>query len=355
MSQLFSGMKKIIHIDMDCFYAAIEIRDRPELADKPVAVGGDSHQRGVLCTCNYVARQYGLHSAMPTYQARRLCPDLVVLPVDFAKYRETSAAIAQLFQDYTDKIQPLSLDEAYLDVSDNDFFKGSATLIAEDIRQRIYKNHRITASAGVSVNKLIAKVASDWHKPNGICVIRPEHVEQFMWALPITKLFGVGKVTAKKLDNIGVKTCADLQRFSLPELSERFGKFGLQLYQNCRGIDKREVDTSHSRKSVSVEHTLSENITDIQACVLVITKLYERLQSRLDKHSERSMTKAFVKIKFDDFSQTTVERCLTELSEDPFYDLLVQGLQRSDKPIRLLGVGVRLADEEAGQQLPLLI
>ncbi len=338
-------MKKIIHIDMDCFYAAIEMRDQPKLANQAVAVGGDSSQRGVLCTCNYIARQYGLHSAMPTYQAMRLCPDLVLLPVNFAKYRAVSSAINEIFRQYSDRVETLSLDEAYLDVSNNKQFNGSATLIANDIRRRIYAEHHLTASAGVSVNKLLAKIASDWRKPNGLYVIEPKHIERFILSLPISKLSGVGRVTAKKLTDRGVQTCADLQNFSLLQLTQLFGKFGARLYQYCRGIDLREVETSSVRKSVSVEHTFSDDLFAPDACSLMLTELYDSLLQRLRKYSSRHINKGFIKIKFNDFTVTTVERGLQGLDFNHFAELLKQGLTRSQKPVRLLGIGVRLADD----------
>ena len=211
-------MKKIIHIDMDCFYAAIEIRDRPELADKPVAVGSAPDQRGVLCTCNYIARGYGIHSAMSSALAYRQCPELVLLPVDMDKYRAVASRIQAIFHEVTDRVEPLALDEAYLDVSDVTDYHGSATLIAQAICREIFAREQLVASAGVAPNKFLAKIASGWQKPNGFFVIRPEQVDAFIYQLPIEELFGVGKVTAKKLHQRGFKTCADLQAVPLKKL-----------------------------------------------------------------------------------------------------------------------------------------
>lgn len=189
--------RKIIHVDMDCFYAGIEIRDNPSLATKPVAVGGASNQRGVLCTCNYIARQYGVRSAMPTAIAYRHCPDLIVLPVNMPKYRQISESIHRIFKEFTELVEPLALDEAFLDVSESSLYRGSATWIAEAIRNKIWQKEQLTASAGVAPNKFLAKIASGWNKPNGVFVIRPEQILSFVSQLPVTKLFGVGKVTAK--------------------------------------------------------------------------------------------------------------------------------------------------------------
>jgi len=217
-------MKKIIHIDMDCFYAAVEIRDNPALADKPVAVGGLAEERGVLCTCNYIARKYKVRSAMATAYAKRLCPNLIVLPVNMNKYREVANVIHGIFREFTDLVEPLSLDEAYLDVSDSPFFQGSATLIAKAIREKIWDTVNLTASAGVAPNKFLAKIASGWNKPNGLFVVRPQDVDGFVQQLAVDELFGVGKVTAKKLHDLGLKTCLDLQKKSLPELIDHLGE-----------------------------------------------------------------------------------------------------------------------------------
>jgi len=245
--------RKIIHIDMDCFYAAVEIRDNPTLQDKPVAIGGTSKQRGVLCTCNYEARKYGLHSAMPTWIALQKCPELILLPVNMAKYKEVSQSIRQVFSNYTDLIEPISLDEAFLDVSSSDLHKGSATLMAKAIRSDIYQKEHLVASAGVSFNKFLAKIASDWNKPNGQYVIPPQHKDKFISDLPVSKIYGVGRVTANKLHGLNIHTCSDLQQWKLNELLDIFGKYGSVLYYLSRGIDNRVIQTTREAKSVSVE------------------------------------------------------------------------------------------------------
>ena len=239
--------RKIIHCDCDCFYASVEMRDDPSLRGRPLAVGGRADQRGVVATCNYEARRFGIHSAMATAQAMKLCPELVVIPPAMEKYRIASSQIMAIYQDYTDIVEPLSLDEAYLDVTDSPHCKGSATLIAQEIRRRIVETVGITASAGVGPNKFVAKIASDWNKPDGLFLVRPEEVDAFVAALPVKKLHGVGKVTAEKLNRLGAQTCADLRGWSLDKLQEHMGSFGVRLYDLSRGIDHREVNTSRER------------------------------------------------------------------------------------------------------------
>ena len=335
---------KIIHIDMDCFYAAVEIRDNPSLQGKAVAVGAKAEQRGVLTTCNYEARKYGLHSAMPTARALQLCPDLILLPVAMDKYRRVSAAIHTIFRRYTDKIEPLSLDEAYLDVTGLEVCQGSATLLAQRIRAEIYATVGLTASAGIAPNKFLAKVASDWHKPNGQFVIAPETVEEFVKTLAVKKIPGVGKVTAKKLLAQGIENCAQLQSLTKEELITAFGKFGYNLYDYCRGIDHRRVDIARTRKSVSVEHTFLHDLTTLLACEEKLPMLHQELMVRLKKYDNRIIHKQFIKIKFSDFTQMTKECVVDSLKENNFLLLLREALAEFTKPVRLLGIGVRLGE-----------
>jgi DNA polymerase-4 len=350
-------MRKIIHIDMDCFYAAIEMRDAPELRGKPVAVGGSPDQRGVLCTCSYEARSYGIHSAMPTAHAMRLCPDLVVLPVEMAKYKQASRKIQQIFRRYTPLIEPLSLDEAYLDVTDSPHFKGSATLIAHDIRMSIYRTQGITASAGIASNKFLAKIASDWKKPNGQFVILPEEVDDFLEELPVKKIFGVGKVTAEKLHEQNIHTCGDLRKYSVIELAERFGNFGEHLYQLARGIDDRPVQTERKRKSLSVEETFNQDLASAEACLAHFADLYEELIRRMakDEDGPGEIKSAFVKIKFNDFTVTTIQCAASSLNEKLFRGLFTKRFAEETMPVRLLGLGVHFKeeDEEAARQMRL--
>ncbi|RYZ65306.1 MAG: DNA polymerase IV, partial [Proteobacteria bacterium] len=248
-------MRKIIHVDMDAFYASVELRDRPEFIGKPISVGGSPDGRGVVATANYEARKFGVKSAMPMATAIRLCPHLVCIRPDFAKYKRESRKVREIFERFTSKIEPLSLDEAYLDVTGLDLFDGSATRIANEIRRLIKEETGLTASAGVAPNKFLAKIASDINKPDGIKVIRPHEIDDFMRTLPIEKIWGVGKVTAKKMHSLGFFTCGDLQRKSIAELTAFFGSWGAKLYDYSRGIDNRSVKESRERKSLSVEET----------------------------------------------------------------------------------------------------
>lgn len=339
---------------MDCFYAAIEMRDNPQLRDKPIAVGGAATQRGVLCTCNYIARSFGIHSAMATAQALRLCPNLILLPVNMAKYRQVSKKIHEIFHDYTELVEPLSLDEAFLDVTNCTQCRGSATLIATAIRKKITQQHQLTASAGVAPNKFLAKIASDWNKPDGQLVIPPHEVANFVRTLPVSKIFGVGKVTANKLENMGIITCADLQKLTLHDLINTLGNFGAKLYELCRGIDNRQVKPKRIRKSLSVEETYANDLPTPQICLAELPKLIERLKHRLSRISKIKIKKLFIKIKFFDFTQTTVE-CLSPTIDLQQYETLFwQGFKRQQKPVRLLGIGVRFANQESIQQLNLI-
>ncbi len=349
-----SPPRKIIHCDCDCFYAAVEMRDDPSLRDLPVAVGGRANQRGVIATCNYAARRFGVRSAMVTAQALKLCPELVLLPPAFDKYRAASQQILAIYRDYTDLVEPLSLDEAYLDVTHTARCQGSATRIAQEIRERIAREVGITASAGVAPNKFIAKIASDWNKPNGQFVVTPAQVDAFVAQLPVDKLFGVGKVTAEKLKRLGAHTCEDLRAWSPAQLQQRFGRFGERLYELCRGVDTRAVNPARERKSISVEETYVNDVPSLSACQQQLPQLLAKLHERVRRsRAERCANKLFLKIRFADFSRTTVE-CGGSIAQSAlFTQLLETGFQRGRKPVRLLGVGVRLAPEKIDAQLEL--
>ncbi len=337
-------MRKIIHIDMDCFYAAIEMRDDPSLRGQPVAVGGDPNRRGVIATANYMARRYGVHSAMASARARQLCPDLIILPTRMSLYRQESKKIRAIFERYTDLIEPLSLDEAYLDVTRCDHLQGSATWMAESIRQDIKDELRLTASAGVAPNKFLAKVASDLDKPDGLTAIPPGAVDSFMPTLPVEAIPGVGRVTTRTMHRLGLKTCADLQRLSLEELWRQFGKRGRRLYDLCRGVDHRPLKVERIPKSVSVENTYNHDLEDAQSCVDQIPDLLDELQRRYESRDNAPPIKAlFVKVKFADFRLTTLERSAYQNPNPDAYEaLLRQALKRHDQPVRLLGLGLRL-------------
>ncbi len=337
--------RKIIHIDMDCFYAAIEVRDHPELADKPVAVGGRSSRRGVLTTCNYEARKFGCHSAMPTFKALERCPDLIVLPVRFDAYRAESKRIRAIFKRFTELIEPLSLDEAYLDVS---HWRSSGYAVAQEIRREIRETTGLTASAGIACNKLLAKIASDWNKPDGQYEVSPEGVANFMTSLPVRRLWGVGRKTAQRLANLGIETCGDLQKHPLTELHRFFGKFGAELYHLSRGIDSRPVQPSRERKSVSNERTYPEDVKSFTEGIPKLQELWQELCEDLEAyHAHRRIKSAFIKLKFNDFRHTTVER-QTGTPEWAIYETLFEeGWERAgERHVRLIGAGVRFQVSE---------
>jgi DNA polymerase-4 len=286
-------------------------------------VGGRAEQRGVVATCNYEARRFGIHSAMATAQAVKLCPDLILIPPNMEKYRVASRQIMDIYRDYTDLVEPLSLDEAYLDVTNSPHCKGSATLIAQEIRRRIHETVGITASAGVAPNKFVAKIASDWNKPDGLFLVKPSEVDAFVAALPVKKLFGVGKVTAAKLNRLGADTCADLRDWSMDKLQQHFGSFGARL-------------------------------SDLDACLALLPDLYEHLLGRIKRNNaEKFINKLFVKIKFADFQRTTVECVGYAPNMETYRHLMETGWLRASRPVRLLGVGVRLSDTETVEQLSL--
>lgn len=350
------NLRKIIHCDADCFYAAVEIRDNPHLVGRPVAVGGSEDRRGVLTTCNYEARRFGVRSAMSSAHALRLCPDLVLLPINMLKYREVSMQMRDIFYEYTDLVEPLSLDEAYLDVSTCEAHQGSATLIAQDIRQRIQQATGITVSAGVSNSKFLAKIASDWRKPDALFVIKPDEVDEFVARLPVKKIHGVGKVTAEKLERLGVYECADIRQAGLHNMIKHFGVFGSRLFDLAHGRDTRSVKPHRVPKSLSIEHTYPEDLSDRAACLAELPELMALLRERLNRSKyQHRIYKAFVKVKFNNFSVTTVERVGTSSRISDYHALLVEAFERGKRPVRLLGLGVRFREgyDEDYEQLEL--
>ncbi|GAA3952255.1 DNA polymerase IV [Allohahella marinimesophila] len=349
--------RKIIHIDADAFYAAIEIRDDPGLRGLPVAVGGSADRRGVITTCSYEARRYGVRSAMSTGEAMRLCPHLVLVGVNMEKYRSASTVMRSIFKDYTELIEPLSLDEAYLDVSDSTQCRGSATLIAREIRQRVFEALQITVSAGVAPNKFLAKIASDWNKPDGLKVIRPEDIDSFVADLPVKRIHGVGRVTAERLQRHGIETCGDIRTWELNDLMKQFGSFGHRLHEFAYGRDEREVTSDRIRKSLSVEHTYAEDLADAEACYRCLPDLLDKLHTRLARLPEHfQVSKSFVKVKFDNFTTTTLERVGTDATAENYAALFSEALARENRAVRLLGIGVRFrqtGDSQGGVQLDL--
>ncbi|MGD9660578.1 MAG: DNA polymerase IV [Porticoccaceae bacterium] len=335
-------MKKIIHCDADCFFAAVEMRDDPSLRHIPLAIGGSAERRGVISTCNYEARRFGIHSAMASWQALKLCPSLVLLPHSMEKYRQASAGLKRIFADYSESIEMVSVDEAYLDVTDSELCRGSATLIATEIRNRVKSEIGITLSAGVATNKFLAKVASEWQKPDGLFVIKPGEERVFVDNLPIKYIHGVGKVTAARLARLGITHCKDIQQKSLAELIPHFGSFAVRLKALSEGIDNRPVNTTRIRKSLSVEHTFTADLASRDSCLSQTGWLCGELMARLKKlPSFYQIKKVQVKLKFANFSQTTLEKPCEIPTVDCFSDLIAEGTARNPLPVRLLGVGVQ--------------
>ena len=333
--------RKIIHIDMDAFYASVEQRDFPELRGKAIAVGG-SRDRGVVCTASYEARKFGVRSAMSSKKARQLCPDLIFTPVRFSAYREASAQIREIFLSYTDLVEPLSLDEAYLDVTENKKGMISATEIANQIRQDIFDKTQLTASAGISFNKFLAKTASDIQKPNGYTVIIPKHAQRFLDGLAIEKFHGIGKVTAQKMHHYGIKNGQHLRNQSQEFLAQNFGKSGLFYYNIVRGNDLRKVNPTRIRKSISAENTFSNDVSLLSEIELQINNVTEMLFERIEKANLLGLT-ITLKIKYNDF--TIASKGIT--NSDPLKSCadykklalnLYQSLSETQKPIRLIGL-----------------
>ena len=333
--------RKIIHLDMDAFFAAIEQRDNPALRGRPVIVGGDPRARGVVSTCSYEARRFGVHSAMPAAQAGKLCPDAIFLRPRFPVYRRVSAEIRAIMDRFSEIIEPLSLDEAYLDVSASRLFQGSATCIAEALRKTIYHETGLTVSAGVSCNKMLAKIASDLNKPNGIAVIAPEAADGFIARLPVARFPGIGKATAARLDALGIRTGADLRGAREALLSRHFGKRGRFYHQIAHGIDPREVTPHRARKSVGSETTFASDLSDKGE---ILEALFQQNRGAFaalaDKRlGARTLT---IKIKYRDFSQVTRARSI----DAPFPDAesahdwirLLYGDTPQHLPVRLVGV-----------------
>ncbi|MCW8934151.1 MAG: DNA polymerase IV [Gammaproteobacteria bacterium] len=334
--------RKIIHIDMDAFFAAVEQRDFPELRGQAVVVGGRPDSRGVVATCSYEARKFGIHSAMPTSRAYQLCPHAKFVSPRFSAYRQASEEIHKVFKQYTDIVEPLSLDEAYLDVSETDYFNGSATLIASEIRSDIYNAIQLTASAGIAYNKFLAKLASDQNKPDGQFVIRPGEAEVYLKSLPIGRFYGVGKVTESKMQASGIKTGGDLKNKTLVELQRLFGNSAEYYYNISRGIDHRPVSSNYVRKSLGSETTFQNDISDTDQMLKHLADLlHEVLKSLLNrKLLAYTIT---IKVKYADFTQVTRSYTSdTVISVDnkarQLIPVLLAKTDVNKRPVRLLGV-----------------
>jgi len=335
--------RKIIHVDMDAFFASIEQRDHPAYRQKPIAVGGRG-LRGVVAAASYEARKFGVHSAMPSVIARQKCPEIRFVAPRFDVYKEVSAQIMQIFREYTDLVEPLSLDEAYLDVTENKKGIRSATEIAREIKTRIRQTTQLTASAGISVNKFVAKVASGMHKPDGLTVIPPKKVAEFIQALPIEEFYGVGKVTAAKMKSLGIRTGKDLLAFTQAALVHHFGKTGLYFYDVARGIDERPVEPEQIRKSLGVERTFEEDLSQPKELHRQLEVLANDLAKQMQKR-ELSGKRITLKIKYHDFDLRTRCRSFADFKSDrvEIYEISKTLLRLPDlprKPIRLLGISV---------------
>ncbi len=334
--------RKIIHVDMDAFYASVEQMDNPELKGKPLAVGG-SEARGVVSAASYEARKFGVRSAMSGAQAKRNCPDLIFVRPRFDRYIEISKKIRAIFHDFTDLVEPLSLDEAYLDVTQNKKGNPSASLIAQEIRKRIFDEVGLTASAGISTNKFVAKVASDYNKPNGQKTVPPNEVEDFLEKLDIKKFYGIGKVTAEKMYQHGIFTGLDLKSKSFNYLEEHFGKSGASYYKIVRGIHNSEVKPNRISKSVAAEHTFYENLTSEIFMEEKLERIAAELEKRLKKYSISGKT-VTLKIKFSDFTTQTRSKTLPYFISDKGIlfetakELLYQ--ERMKESVRLLGISL---------------
>ncbi len=329
---------------MDAFYAAVEQRDNPAWRGKPVIVGGGFHKRDVVSTCSYEARKYGVHSAMPGSMARRLCPMGIFTPVNMSKYAAVSKQINSIFHEFTDLVEPVSLDEAYLDVTSNKINCPSATIIAQMIRKRIKEVTNLTASAGVSYNKFIAKIASDVKKPDGLTVILPDEAQAFLDELPVGKFFGIGKVTAKTLNNIGIKYGRDLKRFKHDELVARFGKSGRWYYNIVRGIDNSPVNSDWQRKSLGREITFEEDVNNINEIQKIIHDLCDDVSKQLRRNGLEGRT-ITLKVRYEDFQTVTRGQTFSHLIKetDVIYNVAMELLSRTPfegRKVRLLGVTV---------------
>lgn len=344
--------RKIIHIDMDQFFAAVEQRDDPSLRGLPVAVGYDS-ERGVVSTASYEARKFGVHSAQSIQVAKRLCPNLIIVPAHFDKYKEVSHQIRDIMQDYTDLIEPLSLDEAFLDVTHNKMGMELAVDIAKEIKQRIYEETQLTSSAGVSYCKFLAKVGSDYRKPNGLCTIHPDRALDFIAQLRIEQFWLVGKKTAEKMHKMGIYNGAQLREYSLQGLTAAFGKVGQLFYDFARGIDNRPVVTDWIRKSVGCERTYEHDLSSPAAITIELYHILLELLDRLHRTQFQGYTLT-LKVKFHDFTQitrsiTSTDLLLTKEQLLPLSKQLMQKVTFDQRPIRLLGLSVGnppLADNE---------
>ncbi|HPF08529.1 MAG TPA: DNA polymerase IV [Candidatus Cloacimonadota bacterium] len=351
-------MKKIIHIDMDAYFAAIEIRENPSLKGKCVIVGGSPNSRGVVSTCSYEARKYGIHSGMSSYQAWNLCPHAVFVHSSFNLYKEVSAQIRDIFYSVTDEVEPMSLDEAYLDVTQNKLGEDDPVKIAQWIKDEVLKQTRLTCSAGVSYNKFLAKIGSDLHKPDGLTVINPEDAQRIMFALPIGKFHGIGKVTAARMKKMGIHNGEDLFKRDLKELIRYFGKAGFFYYNVVRGIDNRELHTSWEPKSISCESTFYEDIGDVDELLQQLRRLCDKLATRMSMKKLQGLN-LVLKLKYDNFEINSRSISLPNMTNEreilyQYAEQLLVANWDATRKVRLIGIGVGKLDNQLdGEQISL--
>ena len=360
--------RKIIHVDMDMFFAAVEMRDNPSYRKIPLAVGGHPSRRGIISTANYLARRFGVHSALASSVAVRRCPSLLIVPGRYEVYKEESAKIMSILSEYSDKISIMGLDEAYIDVSESEKFYGSATWCAVDMKRRIFEETGLTASAGVAPNMFLAKVASDWNKPNGIKVVSPDMVEGFTKDLDLKLIPGVGKKASAKLAELGLYKCRDILKAHPSTLKNSLGSWGLHLIELSHGLDEREVGLHSPRKSLSTEHTYAADLDDMDQMKTSLDELCDDLLYRLARYKDtkgaRDLQTLQVKVRFQNFKRVTAERSYTpaqltclwnerqfaaELKND-LYELLEEAFSREAIPVRLLGIGVRFKDDKSDER-----
>ncbi len=342
--------RKIIHIDMDAFYASVEQRDNPDLRGKPIIIGRRPEERGVVATASYEARKFGIHSAMSTSAALKLCKDLIIVEPNFSKYEQISGQLYNIYKDYTDIIEKVALDECYLDVTNS----SSASLIAADIKNRIKNELSLTASAGVSVNKLLAKICSDYKKPDGLTVVPPNKVADFIKIIPINDINGVGEETCKKIKRLNLGTyCGDFYKYDLIKMIDYFGSFGEKLYYYIRGIDEREVISSHKLKSIGSEKTLKTDTDNINYIKTIIYEQLSEVTSRAGEENSKWKT-ITLKIKFADFIQITRSKSIPYYSNEfnLFHSMILKILESIDinKKIRLIGVTISGFERDTGEQ-----
>ncbi len=346
---LMAKQRKIIHVDMDAFFASVEQRDEPAFRGKPLIVGGQPTGRGVVAACSYEARKFGIHSAMPCSRAYRLCPTAIFVPPRFDAYREVSNKIREIFWKYASQVEPLSLDEAYLDVSYTQDFNGSATRIAEAIKREILEQTQLTASAGVSYNKFLAKIASDIDKPDGLTVIQPDQGLDFVANLPIGKFHGIGPATEAKMQKLGILTGADLRKKTLAQLVERFGKSGQYYYNIARAIDDRPVKSVRIRKSLGKETTFAEDVLSVDLLIEKLNGLAEQVLANLAEHKLQAKT-ITIKVKYADFHQVTRAQSLEKVVDMPvlrqWIPVLLMRTDAAKTPVRLIGLSLSGFEKE---------